>query len=219
MGSQRRIQVMVVDDHAMMRSGLRELIGDESDMEVVAEAIHGRDAQQRLESSAVDVVVMDLGMPILNGIDATRQIRQAHPHTGIIGLSMHRSAPHVLGMLRAGANGYLLKDADFTELATAIRTVDDGRPYLCPEVAGVVAKAFAEGVDASAEGELLSTREREVLQLLAEGRTHKEAARILGISAKTVENHRHSIGRKLGIDSSADLVKYAIRQGLTQLNG
>ncbi len=188
-------------------------------MEVVAEAENGRAALSLTRKLKPNVIVMDIHMPDMNGIDATRQIVTEFPGVKIIAFSMHSDRKFVVGMLKAGVSGYLLKEAAFEELAHAIRTVVANRNYLCPKIAKTVLIDYKEhllanGPDAST---ILTAREREMLQLIAEGRTTKEIAEKLNVSVKTVETHRRNIMQKLDMYSIAELTKYAIRVGLTSL--
>jgi DNA-binding NarL/FixJ family response regulator len=213
------IRIILADDHTIVRSGLRSMIEKESDIEVVAEADNGRATVRSALELAPDVVIMDIAMPELNGIEATRQIVAALPGTKVIALSMHADKRYVMEMLKAGASGYLLKDNAYEELASAIRTVLGNRTYLSQQVADVVIGDYVQLVrttDGSAFS-LLSVREREVLQLLAEGNSTAQIADRLCISVKTVETYRQHLMEKLNIRSIAELTKYAIREGLTTL--
>ncbi|KPK64997.1 MAG: LuxR family transcriptional regulator [Planctomycetes bacterium SM23_32] len=212
-------RVILADDHGIVRAGLRSLIEDLPDAEVLAEAENGRTAVELARTLRPDVVVMDIAMSDLNGIEATRQIMEEAPGVKVIGLSMHSDRRFVEGMLGAGASGYLLKDAAFEDLADAIRTVMAGRVYLCAEIAGIVVEGFVKGGGGGAPSplDMLTRREREVLQLLAEGKRTKQIASELGVSVKTVESHRSRLMNKLGTHSVAELTKYAIREGLTSL--
>lgn len=213
------ISIIVADDHQVMREGLRLLIDDQPDMEVVAEAKDGRQIVELVREHRPDIVLMDIGMPHLNGIEATRQIRETYPQTRVLALSMHSDKRMVSGMLAAGACGYLLKDCDFSEIAQAIRVVAAQRTYLSPRVADVVVEDYIQRVsgDQPSAFTILTPREREVLQLLAEGGATKTIASQLHISVKTVETHRRQIMEKLNLFTVADLTKYAIREGLTSL--
>jgi DNA-binding NarL/FixJ family response regulator len=187
-------------------------------MEVVGEAEDGRTAVSLARELRADVVIMDLTMPGLNGVDATRQLAASRPGLRVLALSMHSDKRFVQQMLRAGATGYLLKDCAYEELAQAVRTVASGRVYLSPSVAGLVVDECIERWGGS-RADVLTPREREVVQLLAEGMPTKVVAAELGLSAKTVESHRKSIMMKLGIGSLAELTKYAVREGITSLDG
>lgn len=213
------IKIVLADDHQIVRHGLRSLLLDEPDMRVVAEADNGRAVMRLVQEVSPDVVIMDISMPGLNGIEATRQIVAEYPGIKIIALSMHSDSLFVLNMLKAGASGYLLKDCALEELVKAIRTVVDHKTYLSPGISDVVIKDFISGwssTDSSAFS-VLTAREREVLQLMAEGKTTNQIAECLCVSVKTVESHRKQIMNKSGIHSVAELTKYAIRQGLTSL--
>jgi DNA-binding NarL/FixJ family response regulator len=216
------MKILLADDHQIVREGLRSLLNQHEDMEVVAEARNGRDAVQLAQELQPDVVVMDVGMPGLNGIEATRQITAREPEAKVVALSMHSDRRFMGEMLKAGAKGYLLKDGAFEELATAIRSVVADKVYLSPRIADVVVDDYVrrtpgQGGDTSAFAKL-TPREREVLQLMAEGRATKEIALDLKVSIKTVETHRRQIMEKLNIHSVAELTKYAIREGLTSLD-
>lgn len=213
------MKILIVDDHQIIREGLHTLIDRQPDMEVVAEASDGREAINFVRQHEPQVVVMDISMADMNGIEATREIRTLFPEVKVIGLSMHTNKRFVAEMLKAGATGYLLKDCAFEELTTAIRSVQEGKMYLSPEIASGVIKDLLfqpTGENKSVFG-ILSPREREVLQLLAEGHSTKEIALRQHVSAKTVETQRQRIMDKLNIRSIAELTKYAIREGLTPL--
>jgi DNA-binding NarL/FixJ family response regulator len=211
-------KVFLVDDHGMMRSGLRALILSDPSLEVVGEADQGRAAVQMVADSAAEVVIMDLRMPEMNGVEATRQIVAANPEAKVIGLSANNDRQSVVEMLRAGAKGYVIKEAAFEELASAIRMVMKNKIYLSPAVTNLVVEDWVQGdeVVASVFG-ILSAREREVLQLIAEGKATKEVAALLHVSLKTAESHRRNLMEKLHVDSVAELTKYAIREGITSL--
>jgi two-component system, NarL family, response regulator NreC len=211
------IRILLADDHTIVRHGLSRSFQQEEDIEVVGQANDGHSTVELVRELAPDVVVMDIAMPDLNGIEATRQIARESPDVKVVGLSMHSSNKYVREMFRAGAKGYLLKDCPFEELIQAIRIVFNGKTYVSPSVGHLVVEDFVSKSDeAQSAFHVLSQREREVLQLLAEGRTTKQVARYLHISPKTVEAHRSRIMSKLEIDSIAQLTKYAIQEGLTQ---
>jgi DNA-binding NarL/FixJ family response regulator len=214
------VKILIVDDHKIMREGLRALLERQPNMEVVGEASNGREAIALAHKLKPRVIVMDITMPGLNGIDATRRMAAELPDVKVVGLSMNSDRRYVLAMLGAGASGYLLKNAASEELTRAIETVIVNRKYVSPLVAdAVVESAIREATPhGGAEGKALSGREREVLQLLAEGRTSKEIAEKLGVAVTTVETHRRQIMNKLSIHSIAELTKYAIREGLTSLD-
>ena len=213
------IKILLADDHRITRQGLRSLLEKESDMEVVAEAQEGRAAVHLVRELSPDVVIMDVTMPDLNGMEATRQIVAELPSVKVIALSMHSDNLFVSEMLKSGASGYLPKDCAFEELARAIRAVVDGKTYLSPAVSGVVVDDYLHHLarTESPSSEVLTDREREVLQLIAEGKSTKQIALKLHISVKTVETHRRQIMSKLNIHTVAELTKYAIRKGLTSL--
>jgi len=215
------IRVLLADDHKIFRDGLRTLIDKESGMEVVAEAENGRKAVKLAEKMAPNVIVMDVTMPDMNGIEATRKIMAGLSHVKVIGLSMHSDRRFVLGMLEAGASGYLLKDCAFGELANAIRQVTTGRTYLSPSIADVVVKGYLNKALTASQTvhSILSPREREVLQLIAEGLSAKEIAAHINLSIKTIETHRRNIMEKLNMHSIAEVTKYAVREGLVTLDG
>jgi DNA-binding NarL/FixJ family response regulator len=211
-----QIKIVLADDHKLIRDGLRSLIDNEKDMIVVAEAGNGRDAVTLVKQHTVDVVVMDIHMPDLNGIDATRLILKTKPDTKVIALSIHSTSTFVKEMLQAGVSGYLVKHCAFEELADAIRIVTNDKPYLSTQIVTTVMKDYtgAHLQDKSSVFSILSTREREVLQLVAEGLKSDEIASRLFISVKTVSSHRRQIMKKLGLNSVAELTRYAISEGL-----
>ena len=213
------IRLVLVDDHELMRQGLRALVDGQKDVEVVGEANDGRTALALVRSLSPDVVVMDVAMKDMNGIEATRQIRAECPDVKVIGLSSHADARYVRAMLEAGACGYVLKANAYDDLHRAIEAARRGKSYLCPDVTEAIigGSMNAPTHTAAFSGGSLSPREREVLQLLAEGRTSPEIAKRLFVATTTVETHRRNIMRKLDIHSVADLTKYAIREGLTSL--
>jgi DNA-binding NarL/FixJ family response regulator len=212
-------RILLADDHKITRQGLRALLEKQQDMEVVAEAEDGREAVRLAGEMAPDVIIMDVTMPDLNGIEATKQILSLSPDIKIIALSMHSDSTFVTAMLKSGAAGYLLKDCAFEELTRAIRTVIDDKTYLSPSISGVVVEDYIQRLSKAdfAAPDILSNREREVLQLMAEGNSTKQIALKLHISVKTVETHRRQIMSKLDIHTVAELTKYAIKKGLTSL--
>ncbi len=213
-----KIKIILADDHAIIREGLKPLIEKEPDMLVAGEAENGRETLQRVRELSPDVVIMDISMPDLNGIEATRQIRQDYPACKVIGLSVHTDNQYVAQMIRAGASGYLPKSCAFKELATAIRAVTRNQTYLSPKVIdSVVAYLQKSAPGDDAADAVLTPREREVLQLLAEGKPTKEISALLCVSERTVEAHRKNIMTKLNLHSVAELTRYAIAKGLTFL--
>jgi DNA-binding NarL/FixJ family response regulator len=212
------IRVLLADDHQMLRDGLRALLDKETDFEVVGEAETGEAALQLSEKLNPDVVVMDISMPGMNGIEAALKFRQQRPKTKILALSMHADRRFVAEMLTAGAAGYLLKGSAGEELVQAIRTVVSGKTYLCPLIARSVADDYARGVTTNGSARsILTPRELEIVQHMVEGKTTKEIAYTLNVSVKTVESHRARIFEKLGFSSIAELTKYALREGITSL--
>jgi DNA-binding NarL/FixJ family response regulator len=211
------IRIVLADDHAIVRQGLSRAFQQEDDMEVVGQASDGHSTVEMARELQPDIVVMDISMPDLNGIEATREIRRESPGVKVVALSMHSAKRYVTEMFRAGASGYLLKDCDFDELARAVRTVAAGKTYVSPSISSVVVEdlVHAEEKAEPTAFSLLTQREREVLQLLAEGRTTKQIALRLHISPKTVEAHRLRVMNKLEIDNIVQLTKYAIQEGLT----
>jgi DNA-binding NarL/FixJ family response regulator len=217
------IRVLIADDHTLVRSGLKALLDRTSDIHVIAEAADGREALSLTEQKRPDIVLMDLTMAGLNGLEATLRTVQDYRDVRVIVLSMHKSEEYVVHALQAGAAGYLVKDAAASELEQAIRTVMSGETYLSPEASQRVAEYeerfganAAQGAPEPDDRRKLTPREREVLQLIAEGRTIQEIARVLAISSKTVETHRYRLMDRLNIHHVTGLVRYAIRIGLVQ---
>jgi len=205
----------------MMREGLKALIGKESDLEVVGEADNGKAIAELVRKTGAHVVVMDVAMPDLNGIEATRKLVKTNPNIKVVALSGHANGEFVREMLKAGASAYVLKSRAYEELVRAIREVMKGKKYLSPDIAQGVVDAYVEissSMSANPAFVILTDREREALQLIAEGKSTKEVADALGVSVKTVETHRHNIMQKLNLHSVAELTKYAIREGLTSVD-
>jgi DNA-binding NarL/FixJ family response regulator len=214
------IRILLADDHMIVREGMRSILEKENDMDVVAVADNGRMALQLAGELRPDVVVMDIAMPEMNGIEATRRLSGEMPGIRVLILSMHSARRFVVETLAAGAKGYLLKDCASEELVSGIRTVAADETYLSPKVADIIVRDYIKRLPESQQPDLaiLSSREGEVLQLVAEGLNTKEIAFTLGISAKTVETHRQQIMKKLNLYSVAELTRYAIREGLTPLD-
>ncbi|MEN6465292.1 MAG: response regulator transcription factor [Syntrophaceae bacterium] len=212
------IKILLADDHEILREGLRRMIEKEPDMEVIGEAEDGRNIVKIAKKLVPDVIVMDVTMPDLNGMDATRKIVSEVPGVKVLALSMHQDRKYVSGMLEAGAMGYVLKGSKFEELVTAIRAVSKKNVYLSPKIADMVLSGYLGKSPKTFALPVLSDREREVLQLLAEGNSVKETAYKLELSPKTVETHRRHIMEKLNISNSSDIVKYALREGLITLD-
>jgi len=213
------IKVFLADDHQIVRQGLKMFVNNHPEMEVVGESGNGKITVQKVLELLPDVVIMDISMPELNGIDAARQICATAPHIKIIALSMHSDQRFVVEMLKAGACAYLLKESAFEELINAVLAVCRGQFYLSPRIAGAVIEDYLahKQTEDSSIFSILTQREREVLQLLAEGKSTKKIAGKLNLSIKTVDTHRQNLMGKLKIDNFADLVKLAIREGLTSL--
>jgi DNA-binding NarL/FixJ family response regulator len=213
------IKVLLVDDHAIIREGLRSLLEKQPEMEVIADTDDGRKARQLVRELLPDIVIMDITMPGLNGIEATRQITAEYPDVKVIALSIHSKRRYVADMLSAGATGYILKECLFDELVAAIKAVAAGGRYLSPRITDVVVSDYVKRLSASADSpfEALKAREREVLQLVAEGKSTKQIALELHVSIKTIEANRRQIMDKLNIHSIAELTKYAVREGLTTI--
>ena len=209
--------ILLVDDHRIVREGLRTLLGQQPDLEVVGEAADGREAVTQARLLKPDVIVMDIAMPELNGVEATRLILAELPTARIVALSMYADRRFVAEILRAGALGYVLKDGAFEELALAIRTITEGKTYLSPSIAGLVVEELMQRTSAPGSPSLggLTPRERQVLKLLADGMRPREIAQDLSISVKTVEVHKQNLINKLEIHTASELTRFAIREGLT----
>jgi len=209
---QRKIRILLADDHAVVRQGFRLILEAQPDLEIVGEASNGRKAAELAARLRPDVVVMDVAMPELSGIEATRRLGVESPRTRVLALSMHKDSVYVREILRAGARGYLLKDAIDRDLVAAIRAVARGEGYLSPAVSDAVLSDYRRHVTDPLD--LLTSREREVLQLIAEGKTNKEIANLLKLSVYTVDSHRGRIMEKLNVHTTSDLVRFAMRKGL-----
>jgi DNA-binding NarL/FixJ family response regulator len=214
-----KTKIILADDHKIVREGLKNILNNEWGIEIIAEAENGRDAIQLVEEKKPDIIIMDIGMPELNGIESTKKISENSPNTKVIALSMHSDKQFVTGMLRAGASGYLLKDCAVDELVDAINTVRDNKIYLSSDISGVLVNELMNNLPISEGSKTseLSDREKEVLQLLAEGISTREIASTLFISIKTVESHRKNIMVKLDLFTVPELTKFAVRTGLTSL--
>lgn len=213
------LKILIADDHAIIRDGLRSLLEKEPDMEFVAEAATGLEAMKLARELHPDVVIMDISMPDMNGIDATRQITGELENTRVLALSMESDRRFIVEVLKAGASGYVLKESAFAELATAIRTVATNETYLGPRITSLIIKEYFQRIpdEVPTSYDSLSPREREIVQLITDGKNTKEIAYTFNVSVKTVENQRHAIMKKLDLYSIAELTKYAIRKGLTTL--
>jgi len=213
------LRILVADDHEIVRHGIRALVTAHAGWEVCGEAINGREAVEKTAEMRPDIVILDIGMPSLNGLNATRQIVQANPGTKVLILTMHESDQIVREVLAAGARGYLLKSDAGRDLSTAIEALHCNKTFFTSRVANMVLETFRRG-EPKPEGKLkdvLTAREREVVQLLAEGKSTKEVAVFLGLSVKTAETHRSNIMRKLDIHSVSELVLYAVRNNIVQI--
>jgi two-component system response regulator NreC len=213
----KAIRILLADDHTVVRKGLRLLLENVPEFQVIADASSGREAVALAEQYAPDVIVMDVAMPILNGIEAARQITSKLPQTAVVFLSMHGDESYVLRALKAGARAYLLKDSAEYDLIQAVKAVSEGKAFFSPAISKMLVEDYMRqmqerGVEDSYE--LLTTREREVLQLLAEGKSNKDVAALLNLSLYTVETHRSNIFQKLNLHSGAELILYAIRKGV-----
>ncbi len=213
----KKLKILLADDHLVMRSGLRALLERQPNLEVVGESENGRQTVELAASLKPDIVVMDVGMPILNGIEATRQIVGAETGTSVIILSMHGDESYVMRALKAGARGYLLKDSAAADLMNAIQAVSQNKSFFSPRVSHILAEDYVRVLKQKGEVDsydLLTDREREILQLLAEGKANKEVATLLNISPYTVETHRKHILEKLNLHTPAELILYAVRKGI-----
>ena len=213
----KKIRILLADDHTVMRSGLRLLLERQSNFEVVGEAGDGSQATELAASLNPDVVIMDIGMPILNGIEATGQIVHQNPRTAVVILSVYNDESYVMRALKTGARGYLLKDSAEADLIRAVQVVSEGKSFFSPAVSKMLVEDYVRvlkqrGMEDSYE--LLTPRERQILQLLAEGKSNKEVAVLLDLSVYTVETHRSHILQKLNLHSTAELVLYAVRKGI-----
>ena len=215
------IKILIVDDHGILRSGVKLIIDQTEDMEIVGQACDGHEGIELARKLKPDVVLMDISMPGLNGIDATKEIVRENPDSKVLALSAYCNRRFVRDMLKAGVSGYALKDAMADELVYAIKSVHAGRRYLSEKVAKLVVDDYAQGGTSDSVKELLdklTTRERELLQLIAENKTTKEAAKLLHVSVKTIEARRLNTIKKLGVSGTAELTKIAIREGLTSID-
>jgi len=213
----KSIRILLADDHTVVRKGLRLLLETQPGFSVIADAADGREAVALAEKLTPDVVVMDVAMPILNGIEAARQITSKQPQAAVVFLSMHSDEGYVLKALKAGARAYLLKDSAEYDLINAVKAVTEGKAFFSPAISKMLVEDYMRQMQERAvedSYELLTTREREVLQLLAEGKNNKEVATVLNLSLYTVETHRSNIFQKLNLHSGAELILYAVRKGV-----
>jgi DNA-binding NarL/FixJ family response regulator len=215
--SVRRLRIVVGDDHALVRSGLRTLLQRDNEFEVVAEASDGTEVLRVVEDQRPDVVLLDLGMPHLNGIDTAQRLHDTRPDVNVIVVSMHADEAYVLRALKAGVRGYVLKQSSEADVIEALRAVRAGHAYFSPEVSKLLADDFVRDLKSrniTDPYDTLTFREKEVMQLLAEGKSNKDIASALDVSLSTIESHRHSIFQKLNVHAIAELVLYAVRRGL-----
>lgn len=213
-----KIRVYIADDHAIIRDGLRALLEGKDDIEVVGDAGDGRQAVKEAGELRPDVVVMDISMPHRNGIEATALLREKSPATRVLILSMHATTEHVFRALQAGARGYVIKNSAGAELVEAVRTVHAGKRYFSPKVSDLLVEDYVRENRTASPVEALSTREREILQLIAEGHTSADVGRMLSLSPKTVETYRSRLMQKIGVEDLTGLVKFAILHGLTSID-
>lgn len=216
-----KIRVLICDDHTILREGIRLLLNAQPDVEVVGEAVDGREAVEKAHECKPDVILMDIAMPLLNGLEATRQIRRDNPNARVLVLTMYESDEYISQMLEAGAAGYVLKKVAGSELVYAIRAVYQGEAFLYPSITKRLVEDYLRRVESGQERDTfngLTDREREVLQLIAEGHTNKEIADLLNLSVRTVQNHRAHIMEKLGMHDRGELIKYAIQKGIIELS-
>lgn len=214
-----KVRIVLAEDHTILREGLRALLTADPDFEIIGEAADGREAVRFVEKQIPDLILMDLSMPRMTGMDAIREIKKRYPQTKIIALTVHKTEEYLRTTLQAGADGYVLKDATHNELLMAIHNVLKGKTYLSPGVSGRVIEGYLEGKESQMSEStlgLLSQREREVLKLIAEGYKNKEIATDLCISLKTVEKHRANLMKKLDLHNAAALTAYAIEHGLVE---
>jgi len=216
----KKIRVLIADDHTLLREGIRAMLSLVADVEVVGEAANGREAMEKVEQLAPDVVLMDLAMPIMGGLEATRRIRKQFPATKILALTQYDDSEYVVPVIEAGARGFVTKMAAFSELASAIQAVYKGDSFLSPSAAAALVEECQQRINVKGETDpyqQLTDREKEVLKLVVEGHTAKQIAEILVVSPKTVEWHKASLMNKLNIHNKADLIKFAIRKTITTL--
>ncbi len=206
------IRILLADDHVLVRQGFKMILSAQPDMQIIGEAVNGRETVELSEKLQPDLVLMDVTMPELNGIEATRRLASVSPRTRVLALSMHKDAVYVREILRAGARGYLLKDSADADLIAAVRSVAKGEGYLSPAVSDAVLTDYRRHVTDPLD--LLTSREREVLQMIAEGKTNKEIATALNLSVYTIEAHRGRVMEKLNLHSTGELVRFALRSGL-----
>jgi DNA-binding NarL/FixJ family response regulator len=215
----KKFRIVIAEDHTILREGLHSLLSSEPDFEVIGEAENGREAIRIAEKQVPDLILMDLSMPKMNGMDAIREIKKNNPQIYIVALTVHKTEEYILATLQAGANGYVLKDATHAELMIALKSVLDGKTYLSPGVSEKVIDGYLEGhkyLKTQSSWDTLSAREREILKLIAEGHKNREIADDLFLSLKTVEKHRSNLMKKLDLHNAAALTAFAIEKGLVE---
>ncbi|MCK5539177.1 MAG: response regulator transcription factor [Bacteroidales bacterium] len=214
-----KIKVLIADDHQLFREGLANLLFSASDIEVIAQAENGKDAIEKAKHFKPDVALLDIAMPKMNGIEATRELKKVLPNLKIVAVSMHSDKQYVKGILEAGADGYLLKNCTYRQLTDAIKTVHSGKKFLSEDITGIVIEGYLNSGDSDSNGfSLLSEREKEIFMLFAEGKSTREIGDKLFISVKTVGTHKQHILEKLKLKTNADIVKFALKKGLIQLD-
>lgn len=215
----KKIRLLLADDHPVVRRGMRSCLEGIRHVEVVAEAVDGQEALNLVKELSPDIVLMDIDMPNVNGLEATKVVREEFPDTRVLILSVHTNKDYVLQIIRSGAQGYVLKDTAPADLVRAIESVDNGEPFFSPDISQIVLNQYLEeaGADSSADSVKLTTRERQVLSMIAEGQSNKEMANHLGVGVRTIETHRERVMNKLNIHSVAGLTKYAITNGIVKL--
>jgi two-component system nitrate/nitrite response regulator NarL len=215
----KKIRLLLVDDHPVVRRGMRSCLEGIRHVEVVDEAVDGKEAMEKVKALTPDIVLMDIDMPVMNGLEATKLLREEFPETRVLILSIHTNKEYVLQIIRSGAQGYVLKDASPADLVRAIESVDSGEPFFSPDISQIVLNQYLEeaGADAAGDTVKLTTRERQVLAMIAGGQSNKEMANELNVGVRTIETHRERVMNKLNIHSVAGLTKYAITNGIVKL--
>ena len=215
----KKIKLLLVDDHPVVRRGMRSCLEGIRHVEVVDEAVDGKEAVEKVKALSPDIVLMDIDMPVMNGLEATKVLREEFPDTRVLILSIHTNKEYVLQIIRSGAQGYVLKDASPADLVRAIESVDSGEPFFSPDISQIVLNQYLEeaGADAAGDTVKLTTRERQVLAMIAGGQSNKEMASELNVGVRTIETHRERVMNKLNIHSVAGLTKYAITNGIVKL--